>query len=270
MAAVVTDLIRSASVSEDSSGVTATRVFQVSDLTGPAAARLANARAAAGVPRRGDTHPGIPDIRADVISVDPQDLTKAVVTVTYRALNGLDVIGAAPVISVGTTLTTITSSRDVNGDQVIIPHTVEEFDGDGNLTNVRQERQVGSFQKQIPTTVVVYERKEERPPVEAAERYVGRVGDIGPGRAIGPGGYTWLCTRVEGSTNDGGLTWDCKYEFQYAADGWAAVLDPIDPTTGQPYVNGTPVYVPIYRAAGFLGGLNLPRIDWPLTQQLNA
>lgn len=45
---------------------------------------------------------------------------------------------------------------------------------------------------------------------------------------------TWLCTGIEGISNDNGLTYIITYSFQYRKDKWDQVVIYIDPNTGRP------------------------------------
>ncbi len=69
---------------------------------------------------------------------------------------------------------------------------------------------------------------------ELAREYVGMVNaddwDLAPGDAIG----TWLCTGIEGISNDNGLSYTITYSFQYRADQWTQTVIYIDPNTGRP------------------------------------
>lgn len=69
---------------------------------------------------------------------------------------------------------------------------------------------------------------------DLASDFVGKVNtegwDLAPGDAAG----TWLCTGIEGISNDNGLTYIITYSFQFREDKWEATVIYIDPNTGRP------------------------------------
>jgi hypothetical protein len=44
----------------------------------------------------------------------------------------------------------------------------------------------------------------------------------------------WLCTKMDGASDDNGATWNVTYEFQRRLPNWKAVAWYRDPDTGQP------------------------------------
>lgn len=257
MATVTIDLIDGGRVIETKDGLEATRTAVVSGLEGDASARQYAALMLPQMPKRGDAHPSIPGIVLDTRDVTPISNSSGMVTVvlTYRNVDPSELVGAVAQIEVGAALVSETTSRDATGAQILITTEVPQLDSNGNQTGVKQETQVQSVQKQVPMMTLRYRRKEEQDPARTAIAYTGTVGWWVPQEAsTSP---QWMCTSIEGTTSDGGVTWDVVYTFQFARDGWGAKIDAIDPATGQPYIGAQPLVVGLYQLADF-GALGLP------------
>ncbi len=89
----------------------------------------------------------------------------------------------------------------------------------------------------IPERTIVVTKQEVITGAEVSElarTYVGMVNaddwDLAPGDAKG----TWLCTGIEGISNDNGLSYTITYSFQYRGDQWTQTVIYIDPNTGRP------------------------------------
>lgn len=263
MSTVQLDIIDGSSLRETKDGLEATRTATVSGLTGSAHAIQYRALEHPNMPRRGDEHPSVPGIYVDERAVSSVNMSTGTVRVTlqYRQISAEDIVdGAVAVIEVGSGLSTEQTSRDKSGDLITISHQVERLDDAGNVIGTDTVTQVATVSKQIPRMSLRYRRKESVDPASKARAFVGTVGYFGNpsgGSEIGP---RWMCTAIDGSTQDGGVTWEVLYEFQYAREGWRARIDPIDPNTGQPYLTGRVKYVPVYRESLF-GPLNLPNPD---------
>lgn len=76
-------IVEESSVEETADGISATDVFLVTGITGAITSRAYRARLVAGVPRRGDPHPSIPDLFADSIAVRPIDVSQFKVFASY-------------------------------------------------------------------------------------------------------------------------------------------------------------------------------------------
>jgi hypothetical protein len=80
----------------------------------------------------------------------------------------------------------------------------------------------------------MFSRREGFSPAFKSRNFVGRT-NSGTWGGDPPG--SWLCTRIEGVSDDGGQTFNVTYEFQYNIDTWLATVVFIDPDTGRPPEN---------------------------------
>ena len=83
----------------------------------------------------------------------------------------------------------------------------------------------------IPQLVLTETRKESSTPANTARAFVGKVNQFA---CFGGAARTWLCTRIEGTTNDRGASYEVTYEFQYNEQTWDAVVVFRDPNTQRP------------------------------------
>lgn len=67
-----------------------------------------------------------------------------------------------------------------------------------------------------------------------ARDFVGKVNKSGWLLAPDDPAYTWLCTGIEGISNDNGSSYVITYSFQYREDYWMQTVLYIDPNTGRP------------------------------------
>ncbi len=67
-----------------------------------------------------------------------------------------------------------------------------------------------------------------------ARDFVGRTNDGAWDLAPGDGPNTWLCTGIEGISNDNGLTYVITYSFQFRQDEWNHTVIYMDPNTSRP------------------------------------
>ena len=93
-----------------------------------------------------------------------------------------------------------------------------------------------------PTTTLTASRVESVSPGQKSKTYVGKVNSgtwsLDPGCLA----REWLCTGIDGSSNDRGSTWNVTYSFEYKPrivdddrlTGWDARVYYIDPDTGRP------------------------------------
>ena len=144
-----------------------------------------------------------------------------------------------------------TFTRDVGGVQITTEHTFSDPDRAGLVT---QPAEVDGF---IATPVYTATRTESESPFALSKLFVGRVN---ASTFLGEPAETWLCTAIEGVSEDGGVTWTVTYEFEYRSDTWRAEVVFIDEKTNRP-VSGLTVGVElktyqVYPLANF-GTLNL-------------
>jgi hypothetical protein len=120
------------------------------------------------------------------------------------------------IVTVGATLQSTTTQRDVEGRPII----VKQVYGSGD--DRTEKRQVAELAFQIPMVTITATRRLSQPPHLQAADYVGTVNKSGStpwppdwGEEHTKG-RMWLMTRLASSTSDGGDTWDAFYEWQKA------------------------------------------------------
>lgn len=232
--ATVSDLIAGASVAIGSDGVSVHRAFIVDGLSGNADKRLFDATQHSDIPRRGQAHPSIPGVRADTITAVPCENsdTKALVTVEYKQVGGewgeADETQPAQ-ISVGATVQEEETNKDIDGNQIIIYYTTMTETA-GEIVTAEKPSQTGTIQMQVPHVVFRFVRREASDPSEKARLFVGTVNSTtfrnDPER-------WWMCTRLDGESADGGVTYTVTYEFQRNPSTWAPTVAWVDPDTQQ-------------------------------------
>lgn len=185
------------------------------------------------LPSRGDAHPSGEDMQADEISGDAITSNQIAVTVTYKKLSALEMepSDAQPALmTIGSSVQSHTTSEGKGQD--IGPMVVKYVPVGGSIpffviSNISTGTQIvgpTSFVKgeiQIPNTVIHFARREKDPPTAKIKAYVGMInGSACQWGAFTADNRTLLCTRIEGTTNDGGKSYVVEYEFQYAPDSW--------------------------------------------------
>ena len=237
MTAVTEDLIDGASFSESSNGLAATRTFLVTGLSGSPSFKTAEALFATGIPRFGDAHPNAPGVVVVSRTARPASRdsnASAIVQITYgqpTAEQGVpDAGGSSVQFSLGSSVQSVTTQKDASGNQILLSHTFTDTDESGNVTE-RIETQGGEVDIQVPQTVFRVTRRESQSPGANSLFYTGKINSV---PFLGGEPKTWLCTRIEGDSDDGGETFVVAYEFQYNRETWDATVVFIDPDTGRP------------------------------------
>lgn len=214
MPTVIKDLIEGATLSADKDGLDAVRTFLVEDQDGVEPSKLILAAGHAEIPRIGSPHPTIPLARCVRLSVAPANSScnkKFLINANYSTKgDGSSQQGEKPQITIGTTTSSAETDFDVNGDLIQVSHLLL-LDGSDYSANVREDIQFPSVEVQIPSTVARFSRRDKRNPLEAALKYTAKLNSA-PFLNMPAG--SWLCTRIEGTSEDRGATWSSSYEFQ--------------------------------------------------------
>ena len=226
--ALTKDLIRGHSLSEGPDGYELKRVFLVTEVEGTPEAKIINALRSVGV-IRGDFHPADGTIQADVIDVKPADsdgsTSQFFVTITYRRiqLNFAPPDEAVlPQLTVGSTVQSTKTNFDAFGETMFTEYNEVDVDDDGLETRrIVATKQKAEVEVQVPQTVIRLSRKENQPPFEKSKTFVGTINAT---TFAGDPAHYWLCTRIEGTSSDGGKTYQVEYEFQRNTDTWNAVV----------------------------------------------
>ena len=227
--AVISDII-DGDVTFDESGYKQTRTFLVTNVEGAAEFRLYNATTAPGIPQYGDLHPVIPNVIVTGLSASPEKSQNSIVrvSVSYEApsfeVKEADE-AASPTVQVGSSLTTSKTQKDNRGQQLTLTITT---------SSNNEETQTGEVDIQSPQTVIQFERKEQSSPLIKSLEYTGSVNKLKI-NSFNP--RTLLCTGIEGSSEDNGITYSVIYRFQYKPDTWDATVAFIDPATDKIHVD---------------------------------
>ena len=217
------DVVENASLTLTAAGMELARVFIVSNLAGSAPIKMANALNAASIPRLNDSHPGIPDILVTQIEVETLGAKTMRVIATYSLPNAEELEAdesQPPQIQVTTSVRTDERTKDIHGNEIFVVHVFQDDDGAGNITP-RTETRVVPVTVQVPQPVLRLSRREPESPFPKSQEFVGSVNSIS---WKGQQPRTWLCVHIDGVTDDGGLSYQVSYEFQYNSNTWDATV----------------------------------------------
>ncbi|GMV81500.1 MAG: hypothetical protein AMXMBFR7_26840 [Planctomycetota bacterium] len=229
----VKDLVEESSLEEGSEGYTCTRAFMVSGLTGDADRKLFSALEADGIPRRGDFHPSIPNLVAVGRSTDAIDVGTIKVRVTYKPYNASTVINevAPPKVSMGATVQDLETYKDHTGATMYVYYTSTPVNGASVYDKTKDSgKATGKVNRSYPMPVARLTRRERKNPLDLALQYVGRVNLLA---FRGGAARTWLITRIEGDSEDGGESFTNTYELAYNPSTWDATVIFADKETGE-------------------------------------
>ena len=223
----------------DRDGPHAIQVAQVSGLHGNPASRLYGATLAPGIPRYGQFHkvvPFLPVTNVEAVYADPGTSDIAIITITYGfAPAGVGSTTyftnepsetALPQVEILTTVQPARTEFELDADNNRQPITVSYIDTSGVTS--RAVTQGGSVEYPLVMETVRYMRREPRDPRDKNKLYVGHMNSPG---VFGDPPDMWLCTRLDGVSDDGGATSNVTYEFQRNPDSWNPYIAPTDPET---------------------------------------
>lgn len=235
MATVELDVLPG-SIRQTPEGFELDRVCRIKGVVGAANARLYNALTDPGVPAVGDSHPVVPN--AFVIDKsgvphagDDPSIFDLVIRYRYPEPIDLPPQDVNPgVIETGGGLTGVRTNVDVAATPITVQYTFPSSYEDPQFAGTTQT-QGGEVDVQVPLQVFRETRREAGPPTAKSRANVGKTNLFAIwGGAIG----TYLCTRIEGNSADGGQTWMVTYEFQYRPEGWTTSVVFKDPKTNKP------------------------------------
>lgn len=220
-----------------SKGWTFDRQATVSGVTGDAHEKVINAANADGMPKTGDPHPNfhgviLQDINCLSVSAD---IVKLVLK--YRAPDGLVPTADDVVVRVGSSLSQVETNVDRNGNVLFTTYT---YPSDYELRpELRSKtiKQPAIVQKLIPVPDLTLTRLEDESPLVLSSIYVGAVNSV---PFQGGAARTWMCTNIDGISQDGGEKWNVTYSFQHRRDTWDKTIVFEDPQTSHPPVFDTP------------------------------
>ena len=240
-------LATTANVKITKDGVTASHQYMVYDLGGDKETRIARAVTMEGIPVYRQPHPGIASIFAE--EIDGQlvagDIDSVIVTVNYKSPDK-NKGGAADdkwTIQTGAVVQTIQTNylaeyldpaKKTRKPFPSVKYVWQDADGLGPDQRKRAGTQTtgtGLVEINVPVLSWRMTRREESSPKAKSLAYTGKVNNTAwndsPPR-------TWLCTRLDGQSDDQGKTYVVNYEFLYREETWDADVVFIDPETGKP------------------------------------
>lgn len=230
MATVHFDLQEGAGGKVTADGYEIERIARVSGLTGTAYARLKQAVAALAAKNAaiGKSHPSITKAKLAEMPFEHESPSVMKFRLLYREPDWsggtTDPETDDPEhqqIEIGTSLQSVQTNKDVNGDLMEV-----EFDG---------KKQSGEVSVMRPLSTIVVRRREGSSPGHKSRVYVGKLNAAGQFALAAPDtvGGTWICTGINGTSNDGGATWAVVYSFEYDELGWDHEAVYNDPDTGR-------------------------------------
>lgn len=214
------------------------RVFAVTGLAGEKYDKMVTALNTLGVPALGDAHPSsqLTDcyLREAIPSLDPKDNSAVRIRLVYANATWPTERQQINTLEVGGSLSQIQTNLDRFGNAITVSYTYpsdykldSELAGDTITTS-------GMVTKLIPERHIVKRRVEYADPSIKSQMYLGAVNHGSWNLDISATEGQWLCTQLEGVSNDGGVTWIVTYGFQCREDSWSMVVVFIDPNTGRP------------------------------------
>lgn len=213
-----------------------TRSFLVKDLTGDPDHRLNNAFYVAGVPQMGDVHKAREGAFVSRVSAAhlPDSPTKARIQVEWSFFALPE---ERPLLEVVSVTVPKTTHFDVHGNPILLEHTFLFPPPEGELgppNRVKGKPQVVAVDYQASEEYVIFRRREAFDPWALSRLYKGTVN----GRSVfGDRPRMWMCTQLDGFTDDGGASWNVTYAFQRNIDTWDVRVIYRDPATGEGVVD---------------------------------
>ena len=245
--AVIADIIDGSTI-QDTGGYSATRVFLVTGVTGTASGRLLAAINATGIPQIGDAHPAVASIRCSSRSAEAAGADNSTFRVTCQYTTPTYTTGGVDdpaQISVGSVAQDGQTTDDKNGDPILLgpfdytigtpPQTKEAVEQTGLVSKMFPMPSV-SFQRRLTSmSQLVTEARDYVGKINSTSFYLTADGTL----FIGAGSA--LCTRIAGSSTDGGLNFDVTYDFQVSLSDkkWKANVVYVNQETGLPHNKAT-------------------------------
>lgn len=235
MTIIAQDILQRGSLSQESErGANITRGFLVEVPAGADPAdkdRLAIAEC----PSLLDWHPTIPGAYCSGHRTESVDPTHIRVLVSYTlpaAPAGQEEPSETvnPQITIGASVTTVQTEKDKDDGEMFVRYYPDPDSTENMQTHIVQAEVM------VPCPMFRCQRWEPGSPGPNAVRFVGKLNSTA---ILGCSAKTLLCTQIEGTSSDGGLTYMVNYEFQYKPDGWQFTAVYIDPDTNRVPANAT-------------------------------
>jgi hypothetical protein len=223
------DIIEGSGLEHTADGFKVTRIFILDGCTGGPDAVLYQAISSPFVPPRGQFHPTIPGLALSTRRCAPiqNSPSQCMVTLVYEQINWRLIADESKPgeCTIGGTVQSISTNVDYFGNPIVVFYN--SVDPTTNATTVKY--QSGTINVNMPQLICRMSRKEPQNPLQKAKQFLNKFNSA---PFLGDDPQMWLCTRIEGTTQDGGETFLVNYEFQLNPGGWLATAVYQDPTNG--------------------------------------
>lgn len=149
---------------------------------------------------------------------------------------------AEPSIEISTTIQQAVTSKDVEGNFIILTGDQLGETDDSTSDVLAGPPQLAKVEYPLAMTTVIVRRREGFSPGPNSKLYVGKVNEnpSATDLTFGDEDHYWMCTRLGGFSEDAGTTWNVTYEFQRHPDNWNVNLVYLHPATGLPISRPVP------------------------------
>lgn len=208
------------------------RKFVATGVTGSKHEKIVKAYAMEGMPQIGDPHPAQPSaILEDFsgVSIDADGSVSGILQ--YRTPDRTVPTDDDVVITGSTTLSQVDTNVAFDGTilttQYTYPTDYKELE---TLRGVTVD-QPAIVSKLIPQPTETFTLIESDNPRVKSSIYVGKLNSE---TFLDGNAKTWMCTGIRWNSQNGGVTYQVSYDFQWRPDGWDEVIVFIDPQTAHP------------------------------------
>lgn len=240
------------SITVGKDGPFVTRKFIVEDVDASPSEVEYTALKADKIPAYGDPHPTIPEVQCVSITAAALSPAQVAIEAQYKIFTADDMIGDRVDVESGSVTSEMETNKDREGTEMFTSHVYLERNAAGDVISQREVVQYGLVRVQVPQQYIRFTRREPENPSVWSANFIGTVNDS---QWRGSDARTWLCTRIEGRTSDGGKSYEVNYEFQYNPETWDARVVFLDPDTKEPVAGsqeGTEIqYYEVYDAQQF-------------------
>lgn len=213
---VIPELVDGHQYQDTFAGFEIRRVFHVNDLVDAPNRQLIEAVETSGIPLLGEVYPGTTGINCVRRTSSPAGENAARVECVYSAQRNVSsfnqplppVNDGQDVKQITTKTRELTTTRDITDTAMVLtPPT--RYD--------KMKPYLSEATVLIPAGTLVFERVETSVAAARARTLVGRVNSLAEGSYAA---RTLLFDTLESTSNDGGFSWHCTYEFRYDIGGW--------------------------------------------------
>ena len=202
------------------------RIAIVTGVAGLGHEKIYNAANTAGMPSIGDAHPTVSYSKLHEIRSIYVDPNKVKFSLIYHYPNfGSSGGFVADSIHVGASVIQVETNKNIADEAFELKYTYpvdyQRSPHDEPLTEAKQITQGVMASKMIPQRTLTIQKEKGYSPESEAAFYVGKINSL-TWRGDPPA--TWLCTQIEGYSDDGGYNYKVTYKFQYKYDTWDPVL----------------------------------------------